>query len=66
MKGIPVKDLVKSGAKLTPELRKALTAEQRQQIDQLALKVLGILADAPSQEVRRRALEKARRMIGRK
>jgi len=60
---ISIKELKKAGAKLTPELKKALAAEERQQVDQLALKVLGVLADAPSQEVRRKALEKARRMI---
>ena len=33
-------------------------------VDTYACKILGLLADAPSQEVRRRALEKARRMLG--
>ena len=35
-------------------------------VDQLALRVLGVLADAPIQMIRRKALEKARRMLGRR
>jgi hypothetical protein len=66
MPGIPIKDLKKAGAKLTPELKKALAAEERQQVEALALKLLGVLADAPSQDVRRKALEKARRMISKR
>jgi len=61
-KGVPVDDFLKAGGRLPREARSAQAAL----VDQLALKVLGVLADAPSQEVRRKALEKARRMLGRR
>lgn len=34
------------------------------EVDRLAMRVVGVLADASSQAARRRALEKARRMVG--
>ena len=61
-KGVHVDDFLKSGGRLPREVRGA----QAGLVDQLALRVLGVLADAPSQEVRRKALEKARRMLGRR
>ena len=61
-KGLHVDDFLKAGGKLPREASRA----QAGLVDQLALRVLGVLADAPSQEVRRKALEKARRMLGRR
>jgi len=61
-KGITVDDFVKGGGRLPREARWA----QVELVNQLALKVLGVLADAPSQEVRRKALEKARRMLAKR
>lgn len=61
-KGVPVDNFLKAGGKLPRQAKGAQAAL----VDQLALRVLGVLADAPSQEVRRKALEKARRMLGRR
>lgn len=44
------------------KIRRALVDDM--EIDRLALKLLGVLSDASNQETRRRALEKARRMLG--
>ena len=52
---------------LSPEAQKALgvkvTGKGREEVDRLAMRLVGVLADASSNEVRRRALEKARRML---
>lgn len=54
-----LEDLQKAGAKI-PGLGRAGQAV----VDALACEVVGILSKAPNQEVRRRSLEKARRMLG--
>lgn len=56
---VNVNDFLKSGGKLPGDKRKAAF---QLMVDNLAYRLIGILADAPSMEVRRRALEKARRM----
>ena len=61
-KGVHVDDFLKAGGRLPREASRA----QAGLVDQLALRVLGVLADAPSQTIRRKALEKARRMLGRR
>ena len=61
-KGVHIDDFIRAGGKLGKEARKAQTPL----IDALALRVLGVLADAPTQTIRRKALEKARRMMGRR
>ncbi len=45
---------------------KQLKASNKDEINRIALKLLGVLSEASSQEVRRKALDKARRMVGRK
>ena len=60
VKGVELDEFLKAGGKVkgvkvAPEI-----------IDALALKLLGVLADAPSNEVRRRALDKARRMLSKR
>lgn len=59
---VDAEEFLKAGGRLPKGSKAVYTAV----VDQLALKVLGVLADAPSQEVRRKALEKARRMLGRR
>lgn len=49
---------------LREALRKTRAPVDPGEIDRLALKILGVLADATNNETRRRALEKARRMVG--
>ena len=61
-KGVDAEEFLKAGGKLPKGARTVHAA----MVDQLALRVLGVLADAPSQEIRRKALEKARRMLGRR
>ena len=60
-------DLRRLAAKGGPEARKiareALGVYGKDEVDRLAMKVLGVLAEASTQELRRRALEKARRML---
>jgi len=43
-----------------------LKAVDNEEVNRLALKVLGALSEAADQGTRRRALEKARRMLGRR
>lgn len=54
-------DLKQAGAKLPAS---ATSKINRDQVDTLACQIVGVLAGAGSNEVRRRALEKARRMLG--
>lgn len=60
--GVDAEEFLRAGGKLP----KGVSGVQAALVDQLALKVLGVLADAPTQQVRRKALEKARRMLGRR
>ena len=59
--GIPIDEFKKAGGKLPKNLKIPNTV-----VDSYALKILGILADAPDNETRRRALEKARRMLSKR
>lgn len=56
---VPLTDIRKAGGKV-----EGIRGADRQIIDELACKLVGVLADAPTQEIRRKALEKARRMLG--
>lgn len=58
---IAVEDVVRAGGKV--KLGRGQTPFF---VDTLALRILGLLADAPTMEVRRKALEKARRMLGKR
>ena len=58
-KGIPLEEALKAGAKVP-----GLGRKDQLIVDQLACRLVGVLADAPTQETRRKALEKARRMLG--
>ena len=57
--GIKLEEALKAGAKIP-----GLGRNDQLIVDQLACKLVGILADAPTQATRRKALEKARRMLG--
>lgn len=67
-KGIPLEELKESarrqGIKLPREL--AQPPVDPEEVNRLAAKVIGALAEASSQAARRRALDKARRMLGRR
>ena len=56
---LAVEDVVKAGGKIP-----GLGRKDQAIVDQLACKLVGVLAEAPTQETRRKALEKARRMLG--
>lgn len=56
---VSVDEVKKAGGKIP-----GLGRQDQLIVDLLACKLVGILADAPSQATRRKALEKARRMIG--
>lgn len=56
---VKAEDVIKAGGKIP-----GLGRQDGALVDQLACKLVGVLADAPSQATRRKALEKARRMIG--
>ena len=70
VKGINAADLKKAGVRLPDEaekeIRRQTLAQERLLVDQLACKVIGVLSDAPNAQVRRKALEKARRMAARR
>lgn len=57
-----IEEVLKAGGNLKGI--KGLGKTTKPLVDTLALKILGALADTPDQETRRRALEKARRMLG--
>ena len=59
MAGVRLEDALKAGAKIPGIGRK-----DQVMVDQLACRLVGVLADAPTQETRRKALGKARRMLG--
>ena len=59
MARVRLEDALKAGAKIPGIGRK-----DQVMVDQLACRLVGVLADAPTQETRRKALEKARRMLG--
>jgi hypothetical protein len=68
--GIDFSELEKSGAKIPPEIKqaaakaKATKASQAgAEVDKLAYQVIGCLASASSNAVRKRALEKALRLL---
>lgn len=58
---VQAKDFLKAGGKI-PGDRKGTV--YKAEVEALACKIVGLLADASTQEVRRRALDRARRMIG--
>ena len=53
---------LKAGGKLPKELQKA--SLYKKEIEAYAMKIVGLLADAPNNNVRRKSVDKARRMIG--
>ena len=59
---VQLNDLIRAGVKLPKELQKANVFKI--EIDFLAMKIVGLLADAPNNNVRLRAADKARRMLG--
>ena len=59
MVGVKLEDALKAGAKIP-----GLGRNDQVLVNQLACRLVGVLADAPTQETRRKALEKARRMLG--
>lgn len=56
---ISVEEAIRAGAKI-----KGIGRKDQLIVDQLACRLVGVLAEAPTQETRRKALEKARRMLG--
>lgn len=62
-KGISIKEALEAGATLPRGVKEAVFSDE---VDRLALKVLGVLAEATNGPTRRRALEKARRMLSRR
>jgi len=60
-KALTYEDLVKSGATLPKELQKA--SLHKVEIETYAMKIVGLLADAPNNNVRRKAVDRARRML---
>lgn len=55
--------LKKQAQKNSKELNPLLAQYNNEEVSRLVLRVLGILAEAPSQDMRRRVLDKARRML---
>jgi len=55
-------ELKQAGVKLPKEFQKG--SLYKEQIDSYAMKIVGLVADAPNNNVRRKAVDKARRMIG--
>lgn len=60
MAKLSVQEVVKAGGKVH------LGRQANPLVDSLACKIVGVLADAPDQETRRRALNKALRMLSRR
>ena len=56
---VDLNEALKAGAKI-----KGLGRKDQVIVDQLACKIIGILAEAPTMITRRKAVEKARRMLG--
>jgi len=55
--------LKKQAQQNTKELNPYLAQYNNEEISRMAAKVIGVLAEAPSQDMRRRVLAKARRML---
>ena len=55
--------LKKQAQQNSKELNPLLVQYNNEEIARMAMKVLGILAEAPSQDMRRRILDKCRRML---